>query len=199
MESQIGSDIAKLLGNLGKSKASATQSGSQSEAGSSFKRALVASERLQAKDVTGKPLPGASPTEAASPTEVATPAPDTGRLKELQPSAGAPASQSRTTTPMPEFDLVVTGGPAERPVIVDLARKSGFSPAAVENIFSLRVNDSETGTLPQKSLTLAVAQTLLDWSSTNLKRTVDPSQVQATVDPSQVQATIDPSQVQQTV
>jgi hypothetical protein len=199
VESQIGSDIAKLLGNLGKSKASATQSGSQSEAGSSFKRALVASERLQAKDVTGKPLPGASPTEAASPTEVATPAPDTGRLKELQPSAGAPASQSRTTTPMPEFDLVVTGGPAERPVIVDLARKSGFSPAAVENIFSLRVNDSETGTLPQKSLTLAVAQTLLDWSSTNLKRTVDPSQVQATVDPSQVQATIDPSQVQQTV
>jgi len=200
VESQIGSDIAKLLGNLGKSKASATQSGSQSEAGSSFKRALVASERLQAKDVTGKPLPGASPTEAASPTEeVATPAPDTGRLKELQPSAGAPASQSRTTTPMPEFDLVVTGGPAERPVIVDLARKSGFSPAAVENIFSLRVNDSETGTLPQKSLTLAVAQTLLDWSSTNLKRTVDPSQVQATVDPSQVQATVDPSQVQATI
>ena len=199
MESQIGSDIAKLLGNLGKSKASATQSGSQSEAGSSFKRALVASERLQAKDVTGKPLPGASPTEAASPTEVATPAPDTGRLKELQPSAGAPASQSRTTTPMPEFDLVVTGGPAERPVIVDLARKSGFSPAAVENIFSLRVNDSETGTLPQKSLTLAVAQTLLDWSSTNLKRTVDPSQVQVTVDPSQVQATVDPSQVQATI
>ena len=176
MESQIGSDIAKLLGNLGKSKASATQSGSQSEAGSSFKRALVASERLQAKDVTGKPLPGASPTE------VATPAPDTGRLKELQPSAGAPASQSRTTTPMPEFDLVVTGGPAERPVIVDLARKSGFSPAAVENLFSLRVNDGETGTLPQKSLTLAVAQTLLDWSSTNLKRTVDPSQIQQTVD-----------------
>ena len=199
MESQIGSDIAKLLGNLGKSKASATQSGSQSEAGSSFKRALVASERLQAKDVTGKPLPGASPTEAASPTEVATPAPDTGRLKELQPSAGAPASQSRTTTPMPEFDLVVTGGPAERPVIVDLARKSGFSPAAVENIFSLRVNDGETGTLPQKSLTLAVAQTLLDWSSTNLKRTVDPSQVQATVDPSQVQQTVDVSKVQQTV
>jgi len=199
VESQIGSDIAKLLGNLGKSKASATQSGSQSEAGSSFKRALVASERLQAKDVTGKPLPGASPTEAASPTEVATPAPDTGRLKELQPSAGAPASQSRTTTPMPEFDLVVTGGPAERPVIVDLARKSGFSPAAVENIFSLRVNDSETGTLPQKSLTLAVAQTLLDWSSTNLKRTVDPSQVQATVDPSQVQQTVDVSKVQQTV
>jgi len=199
VESQIGSDIAKLLGNLGKSKASATQSGSQSEAGSSFKRALVASERLQAKDVTGKPLPGASPTEAASPTEVATPAPDTGRLKELQPSAGAPASQSRTTTPMPEFDLVVTGGPAERPVIVDLARKSGFSPAAVENIFSLCVNDSETGTLPQKSLTLAVAQTLLDWSSTNLKRTVDPSQVQATVDPSQVQATVDPSQVQATI
>ena len=199
MESQIGSDIAKLLGNLGKSKASATQSGSQSEAGSSFKRALVASERLQAKDVTGKPLPGASPTEAASPTEVATPAPDTGRLKELQPSAGAPASQSRTTTPMPEFDLVVTGGPAERPVIVDLARKSGFSPAAVENIFSLRVNDSETGTLPQKSLTLAVAQTLLDWSSTNLKRTVDPSQVQATIDRSQVQQTVDVSKVQQTV
>jgi len=199
VESQIGSDIAKLLGNLGKSKASATQSGSQSEAGSSFKRALVASERLQAKDVTGKPLPGASPTEAASPTEVATPAPDTGRLKELQPSAGAPASQSRTTTPMPEFDLVVTGGPAERPVIVDLARKSGFSPAAVENIFSLRVNDSETGTLPQKSLTLAVAQTLLDWSSTNLKRTVDPSQVQATIDRSQVQQTVDVSKVQQTV
>jgi len=199
VDSQIGTDIAKLLGNLGKSKASATQSGSQSEAGSSFKRALVASERLQAKDVTGKPLPGASPTEAASPTEVATPAPDTGRLKELQPSAGAPASQSRTTTPMPEFDLVVTGGPAERPVIVDLARKSGFSPAAVENIFSLRVNDSETGTLPQKSLTLAVAQTLLDWSSTNLKRTVDPSQVQATVDPSQVQVTVDPSQVQATI
>jgi flagellar hook-length control protein FliK len=199
VESQIGSDIAKLLGNLGKSKASATQSGSQSEAGSSFKRALVASERLQAKDVTGKPLPGASPTEAASPTEVATPAPDTGRLKELQPSAGATASQSRTTTPMPEFDLVVTGGPAERPVIVDLARKSGFSPAAVENIFSLRVNDGETGTLPQKSLTLAVAQTLFDWSSTNLKRTVDPSQVQATVDPSQVQQTVDVSKVQQTV
>jgi hypothetical protein len=199
VESQIGSDIAKLLGNLGKSKASATQSGSQSEAGSSFKRALVASERLQAKDVTGKPLPGASPTEAASPTEVARPAPETGRLKELQPSAGAPASQFRTTTPMPEFDLVVTGGPAERPVIVDLARKSGFSPAAVENLFSLRVNDAETGTLPQKSLTLAVAQTLLDWSSTNLKQTVDSSQAQQTVDPSQVQQTVDVSKVQQTV
>ncbi|MDG1684253.1 MAG: hypothetical protein P8H99_08900, partial [Luminiphilus sp.] len=66
MDSQIGSDIAKLLGNLGKSTVSSPKTDSNSDAGAAFKRALAASEGVRAQGATGKQLPAASVTQQAS-------------------------------------------------------------------------------------------------------------------------------------
>ena len=60
MDPQIGTDIAKLLGNRGKSTVSSSSPASGSEAGAAFKRALVASEQAQAAETGGNGLPPAS-------------------------------------------------------------------------------------------------------------------------------------------
>ena len=57
MDPQIGTDIAKLLGSLGKSKVNSGSSASRSEAGAAFKTALETSEQAQAAVTGGKGLP----------------------------------------------------------------------------------------------------------------------------------------------
>ena len=66
MDSQIGTDIAKLLGSLNKSEAYSGSLASRNEAGAAFKRALVASEQAQAAEKGGKGLPAASVVTAPS-------------------------------------------------------------------------------------------------------------------------------------
>lgn len=159
MDSQIGTDIAKLLGNLGKSTGSAPQTAPNSDAGTAFKRALAASEQAQAGTTTGKQLPAASaPPEASSVnTTVASGA-----------AAMAPVVEQTTThTPLPGFDLLVVGDPAEQSAVVKFAQASGLSPAALAELFPVGANDAANPSTPEGALSHAVAQAIADWMAVN--------------------------------
>ena len=151
MDSQIGPDIAKLLGNLVKSTVSSPKADSNSEAGTAFKRALAASEEARMQAATGKQLPAASVTQQASSTN--------------SPPAAAPtpneavAEQAMTTAPLPGFDLLVVGDPVEQSAILKFAQASGLSQAAVAELFSAGANSSA----PEGALAQAVA----NWMAAN--------------------------------
>jgi len=159
VDSQIGTDIAKLLGNLGKSTGSAPQTAPNSDAGTAFKRALAASEQAQAGTTTGKQLPAASASPEASSvnTTVASGA-----------ASMAPVVEQTTThTPLPGFDLLVVGDPAERSAVVKFAQASGLSPAALAELFPVGANDAANPSTPEGALSHAVAQAIADWMAVN--------------------------------
>lgn len=159
MDSQIGTDIAKLLGNLGKSTGSAPQTAPNSDAGTAFKRALAASEQAQAGTTTGKQLPvaSASPEASSVNTTVASGA-----------ASMAPVVEQTTThTPLPGFDLLVVGDPAERSAVVKFAQASGLSPAALAELFPVGANDAANPSTPEGALSHAVAQAIADWMAVN--------------------------------
>ena len=156
MDSQIGSDIAKLLGTLGKSTGSAPQTASNSDAGTAFKRALAASEQAQAGTTTGKHLPAASGTvqTAAVATSVASP---------KRPDTEQPTSH----TALPGFDLLVVGDPADQSAILKFAQASGLSSAALAELFPVGANDAVNPAAPEGALAHAVAQAIADWMAAN--------------------------------
>ena len=159
MDSQIGTDIAKLLGNLGKSTGSAPQTAPNSDAGTAFKRALAASEQAQAGTTTGNQLPvaSASPEASSVNTTVASGA-----------ASMAPVVEQTTThTPLPGFDLLVVGDPAERSAVVKFAQASGLSPAALAELFPVGANDAANPSTPEGALSHAVAQAIADWMAVN--------------------------------
>lgn len=159
MDSQIGSDIAKLLGTLGKSTGSAPQTASNSDAGTAFKRALAASEQAQAGTTTGKHLPAASGTAqtAAVATSVASVA------SPKRPDTEQPTSH----TALPGFDLLVVGDPADQSAILKFARASGLSSAALAELFPVGANDAVNPAAPEGALAHAVAQAIADWMAAN--------------------------------
>ena len=159
MDSQIGSDIAKLLGNLGKSTGSTAQTAPATGSGIAFKRALAASEEAQAGVVTGKQLPAASAQQQAA--SVATPV-----AHASSPSAPV-AEQTTTNTPLPGFDLLVVGDPVEPSAILKFAQASGLSPAALAELFPAGANDAANPATPEGALAHAVAQAIADWVSSN--------------------------------
>ena len=116
MDSQIGTDIGKLLGNLGKSEVSGAKPASNSEAGVAFKRTLAASVQAQVAQAGGKGLPVASDSEgAALPASVnATAAAVTWRTVGPLPVA---------TTVLPEFSLHIMGAPVERHAVMKFAEE----------------------------------------------------------------------------
>ena len=159
MDSQIGTDIAKLLGNLRKSTGSAPQTAPNSDAGTAFKRALAASEQAQAGTTTGKHLPAASasPQAASVNTAIAS-----------GPASKAPVVEQTTThTPLPGFDLVVVGDPAEQSAVLKFAQSSGLSPAALAELFPVGANDAANPSTPEGALSHAVAQAIADWMAVN--------------------------------
>ena len=155
MDSQIGSDIAKLLGNLGKSTASSPKTDSNSDAGAAFKRALAASEGVRAQGATGKQLPAASVTQQASSA-------NTPPAAALSPNESV-VEQAMTNTPLPGFDLLVVGDPVEQSAILKFAQASGLSQAAVAELFSAGANDAANSSAPEGALAQAVA----NWIAAN--------------------------------
>lgn len=155
MDSQIGSDIAKLLGNLGKSTVSSPKTDSNSDAGAAFKRALAASEGVRAQGATGKQLPAASVTQQASSA-------NTPPAAALSPNESV-AEQAMTNTPLPGFDLLVVGDPVEQSAILKFAQASGLSQAAVAELFSAGANDAANASAPEGALAQAVA----NWIAAN--------------------------------
>ncbi|MDB2687834.1 flagellar hook-length control protein FliK [Luminiphilus sp.] len=155
MDSQIGSDIAKLLGNLGKSTVSSPKTDSNSDAGAAFKRALAASEGVRAQVATGKQLPAASVTQQASSA-------NTPPASALTPNESV-VEQAMTHTPLPGFDLLVVGDPVEQSAILKFAQASGLSQAAVAELFSAGANDAANLSAPEGALAQAVA----NWMAAN--------------------------------
>jgi flagellar hook-length control protein FliK len=155
VDSQIGSDIAKLLGNLGKSTVSSPKTDSNSDAGAAFKRALAASEGVRAQEATGKQLPAASVTQQASSA-------NTPPAAALSPNESV-VEQAMTNTPLPGFDLLVVGDPVEQSAILKFAQASGLSQAAVAELFSAGANDAANASAPEGALAQAVA----NWIAAN--------------------------------
>ena len=126
MDSQIGTDIAKLLGNLGKTTDSGGKPASNTEAGAAFKRALVASEQAHSTASGGKTLPAALRHQITSlpqgPVAATTPAPIFG-------------THGVVSTELPEFDLHVIGEPVGPRELRKFAEDTGLSAEALAQLF----------------------------------------------------------------
>ena len=158
MDSQIGTDIAKLLGNLGKSTVSSRSSASGSEAGAAFKRALVASEQAQATETGGKGLPAAS---------VST----TPNIEPADPQVAAyeasiPAAERVSTTSLTGFDLHVVGEPAERLAVMKYAERAGLSPEVLAQLFPATDQELADPSVQGLRLADAVATAIVAWLAT---------------------------------
>ena len=159
MDSQIGTDIAKLLGNLGKSTGSSGSSASGSEAGAAFKRALVASEQAQAAETGGKGLPAASASTTPSQEPSAPPV--------AASVASMPAAERVSTTSLPGFDLHVVGEPAERLAVMKYAEQAGLSPEVLAQLFPATDQALVDPSVEERSLADAVATAIAAWLATN--------------------------------
>ena len=159
MDSQIGTDIAKLLGNLVKSTGTNGSSASGSEAGAAFKRALVASEQAQVAETGGKGLPAASATT--------TPSQEPSAPLLAAPAASVPAAERVSTTSLPGFDLHVVGEPAERLAVMKYATQAGLSPEALAQLFPATDRELVDPSVEGRNLADAVATEIAAWLATN--------------------------------
>ena len=191
MDSQIGTDIAKLLGNLGKSTGSSGSSASGSEAGAAFKRALVASEQAQAAETGGKGLPAASAATAPSQEPSAPPI--------AASVASMPAAERVSTTSLPGFDLHVVGEPAERLAVMKYAEQAGLSPEVLAQLFPATDQALIDPSVEGRSLADAVATAIAAWLATNQTQssaaTEASSPVMVSVDRAQTSSEIDPARL----
>ena len=165
MDSQIGTDIAKLLGSVNKSEAYSGSLASRNEAGAAFKRALVASEQAQAAEKGGKGLPAASVATAPS-------------LKAAEPPVKA--AERVATTQLPEFDLRVVGEPAERLAVMKYAKQAGLSPEVLAQLFPVTDQAMVDPSVEGRSLADAVATAIAAWLTTNQAQSaagIDPARL----------------------
>ena len=159
MDPQIGTDIAKLLGSLNKSKAYSGSLAASNEAGAAFKRALVASEQAQAAEKGGKGLPAAS--AATAPSEKPAEPPVAASV------ASIPAAERVSTTSLPGFDLHVVGEPAERLAVMKYAEQAGLSPEVLAQLFPVTDQALMDPSVQGRSLADAVATAIAAWLATN--------------------------------
>ena len=159
MDSQIGTDIAKLLGSLNKSKAYGGSLAASNEAGAAFKRALVASEQAQAAETGGKGLPAASAS--------ATPSQEPSAPSVAASVASMPAAERVSTTSLPGFDLHVVGEPAERLAVMKYAKQAGLSPEVLAQLFPAADQALVDPSVEGRSLADAVATAIAAWLAAN--------------------------------
>ena len=178
MDSQIGTDIAKLLGSLNKSKAYGGSLAASNEAGAAFKRALVASEQAQAAEKGGKGLPAAS--AATAPSEKPAEPPVAASV------ASIPAAERVSTTPLPEFDLHVVGEPAERLAVMKYAEQAGLSPDVLAQLFPVNDQALMDPSVEGRSLADAVATAIAAWLTTNQAQSASTGEASSLVPGSEV-------------
>lgn len=159
MDPQIGTDIAKLLGNLGKSTVQSGSSASASEAGAAFKSALVASEQAQGAVTGGKGLPAAS--VSTTPSQEPTDPPFAGSVASMH------AAERVSTKSLPGFDLHVVGEPAERLAVMKYAERVGLSPEVLAQLFPATDQELADPSVQGRSLADAVATAIAAWLATN--------------------------------
>ena len=132
MDSQIGSDIAKLLGNLGKTTGSSSNSAAGSDAGTAFKLALAASRQAQAEQTGGKELPVQSGRSEAHQLD----SESVARSGETLIAAQVPSEQV-VTAALPGFDLQIVGSPSEQLAVLKLVQEAGLSEEVLAQLSQL--------------------------------------------------------------
>ncbi len=191
MDSQIETDIAKLLGSLNKSKAYSGSLAANNEAGAAFKRALVASEQAQAAEKGGKGLPAASAASAPSGKPAEPPV--------AASVASIPAAERVSTTPLPDFDLRVVGEPAERLAVMKYAEQAGLSPDVLAQLFPVNNQALMDPSVEGRSLADAVATAIAAWLATNQAQSASTSEASSLVPgsmaASQISSDIDPARL----
>ena len=170
MDPQIGSDIAKLLGNLGKSTGSSSNSAASSDAGTAFKRALAASRQAQAEQTSGKGLPvqpGRSEAlQQRSRESVA--------VSEPASIAAQVPSDQVATAALPGFDLQIVGSPSEQSAVLKFAKEAGLSDETLAQLFQLQRDGATSIDLKAASSELAasVAKAINEWVTAAVERPI---------------------------
>ena len=159
MDPQIGSDIAKLLGNLGKSTGSSSNSAASSDAG---RRLLLsaASRQAQAEQTSGNGLP-VQPGRSEAPQHRGS-----GSVAVTERGNGiaaqAPSDQVATVA-LPGFDLQLVGSPSQQLDVLKFAKDSGLPEEVLAQLFPQNGATSIDLKATSKELAEAVAKTINEW------------------------------------
>ena len=168
MDSQIGSDIAKLLGNLGKSTGSSSNAVASSDAGTAFKRALTASKQAQAEQTGGKGLPVQSGRSEA-PQQPGSQS--VARSGETRIAVQGPSDQV-VTAALPGFDLQIVGSPSEELAVLRFAKETGLSDEVLAQLFQKDGATSIDLEATSNELAAFVAKAINQWVTTAVEQPI---------------------------
>ena len=168
MDSQIGSDIAKLLGNLGKSTGSSSNAVASSDAGTAFKRALTASKQAQAEQTGGKGLPVQS---GRSETPQQPGSQSVARSGETRIAVQGPSDQV-VTAALPGFDLQIVGSPSEQLAVLRFAKETGLSDEVLAQLFQKDGATSIDLEATSNELAAFVAKAINQWVTTAVEQPI---------------------------
>ena len=168
MDSQIGSDIAKLLGNLGKSTGSSSNAVASSDAGTAFKRALTASKQAQAEQTGGKGLPVQSGRSEA-PQQPGSQS--VARSGETRIAVQGPSDQV-VTAALPGFDLQIVGSPSEELAVLRFAKETGLSDEVLAQLFQQDGATSIDLEATSNELAAFVAKAINQWVTTAVEQPI---------------------------
>ena len=170
MDPQIGSDIAKLLGNLGKSTGSSSNSAASSDAGTAFKRALAASRQAQAEQTSGKGLP-VQPGRSEALQQRSR---ESAAVSEPASIAAQVPSDQVATAALPGFDLQIVGSPSEQSAVLKFAKEAGLSDETLAQLFQLQRDGATSIDLKAASSELAasVAKAINEWVTAAVERPI---------------------------
>jgi hypothetical protein len=158
VDSQIGPNIAKLLGNLGKSTGSSSNIAASSDAGTSFKRALAASRQAQAEQTGGKGLPVQSGRSEAPQQPGGESVARSGEAR-----IAAQASDQVATAALPGFDLQIVGAPSEQLAVLKFAKAAGLSEEVLAQLFQQDGATSIDLKATSNELAQSVAKAINEW------------------------------------
>jgi hypothetical protein len=168
VDSQIGSDIAKLLGNLGKSTGSSSNAVASSDAGTAFKRALTASKQAQAEQTGGKGLPVQS---GRSETPQQPGSQSVARSGETRIAVQGPSDQV-VTAALPDFDLQIVGSPSEQLAVLRFAKETGLSDEVLAQLFQKDGATSIDLEATSNELAAFVAKAINQWVTTAVEQPI---------------------------
>jgi len=168
VDSQIGSDIAKLLGNLGKSTGSSSNAVASSDAGTAFKRALTASKQAQAEQTGGKGLPVQS---GRSETPQQPGSQSVARSGETRIAVQGPSDQV-VTAALPGFDLQIVGSPSEQLAVLRFAKETGLSDEVLAQLFQKDGATSIDLEATSNELAAFVAKAINQWVTTAVEQPI---------------------------
>ena len=184
MDPQIGSDIAKLLGNLGKSTGSSSNSAVSSDAGTAFKRALAASRQAQAEQTSGNGLP-VQPGRSEAPQHRGS-----GSVAVTERGNGiaaqAPSDQVATVA-LPGFDLQLVGSPSQQLDVLKFAKDAGLPEEVLAQLFPQNGATSIDLKATSKELAEAVAKTINEWVTAAVEQPITSDAAASRVDSAALQ------------